>query len=47
MMRKLRKLADLIGQTVEHHIHEAITEFVTKRETEGRIKRKIIRFPER
>lgn len=47
MMRKLRKLADRTGGTVEYHIHEAIAQFVTKHETEGQIERKIIRFPKR
>ena len=34
MMRKLRKLADLTGWTVEDLIHEGILEFVAKHEAE-------------
>lgn len=45
MMRKLRKLADRTGWTVEHLIHEGILEFVAKHEAEKKLETKIIRFP--
>ena len=45
MMRKLRKLADLTGWTVEDLIHEGILEFVAKHEAEKELETKIIRFP--
>jgi len=45
MMRKLRKLADLTGWTVENLIHEGILKFVAKREAERELETKIIRFP--
>jgi hypothetical protein len=41
MMRKLRKLADLTGWTVEELIHEGILQFAAKCKAET----KIIRFP--
>jgi hypothetical protein len=43
-MRKLRKLADRTGWSVEDLIHEGILEFMAKREAEGELKSKIIRF---
>jgi hypothetical protein len=43
MMRKLRKLADLTGWTVEDLIQEGILQFVAKCEVET----KIIRLPMR
>ncbi len=47
MMRKLRKLADLTGWTVEDLIHEGILKFVAKQEAEQELETKIIRFPTR
>jgi hypothetical protein len=47
MMRKLRKLADLTGWTVEDLIHEGILKFVAKQEAEEELETKIIRFPTR
>jgi hypothetical protein len=44
MMRKLRKLADLTGWTVEDLIHEGILTFVVKCEAERELETKIIRF---
>jgi hypothetical protein len=43
MMRKLRKLADLTGWTVEDLIHEGILSFVAAKELET----KVIRLPTR
>jgi ribbon-helix-helix CopG family protein len=45
MMRKLRKLADRTGLTVEHHIHEAIAQFVATHEAENELEMKIVSFP--
>jgi hypothetical protein len=45
MMRKLRKLADRTGWTVEDLIHEGILEFVTTHEHEKELEAKIIQFP--
>jgi hypothetical protein len=45
LMRKLRKLADRTGSTVEDLIHEGILEFVAKHEAEKELETKIIRFP--
>ena len=45
MMRKLRKVADRTGWTVEDLIHEGILEFVAKHEAEKELETKIIRFP--
>jgi hypothetical protein len=45
LMRKLRKLADLTGWTVEDLIHEGILKSVTKHEAEKELETKIIRFP--
>src|SRR5262245_38814739 len=47
LMRKLRKLADGTGSTVEDLIHEGILEFVTKCQAEKELKTKIIRLPVR
>jgi hypothetical protein len=47
IMRKLRKLADRTGWTVEDLIHEGILEFVVKHEAEKELETKIIRFPTR
>ena len=44
MMRKLRKLADRTGWTVEDLIHERILEFMAKCEAERELESKIIRF---
>ena len=45
IMRKLRKLADRSGWTVEVLIHEGVLEFVTKPEAEDELEAKVIRFP--
>ena len=45
IMRKLRKLADRTGWTVEDLIHEGILEFMAKHEGEKELETKIIRFP--
>ena len=45
IMRKLRKLADLTGWTVEDLIHEGILQLVAKHEAERELETKIIRFP--
>jgi hypothetical protein len=45
MIRKLRKLADLTGWTVEDLIDQGILQLVVKREAERELKTKIIRFP--
>ena len=45
MMRKLRKLADQTGSTVEDLIHEGILEFVAKFEAERELETKVVRFP--
>jgi hypothetical protein len=45
MMRKLRKLADLTGWTVEDLIHQGILKLVTEHEAEKELETKIIRFP--
>jgi hypothetical protein len=47
MIRKLRKLADLTGWTVEDLIDQGILQLVVKREAERELKTKIIRFPKR
>jgi hypothetical protein len=47
IMRKLRKLADRTGWTVEDLIHEGILETATKHEAEKELERKIILFPTR
>jgi hypothetical protein len=47
MLRKLRKLADRTGWTVEDLIHEGILEFVAKYEAEKELETKIIPFPTR
>ena len=47
MMRKLRKLADQTGCTVEYHIREAISHFVAKLEAENELENKIVNFPKR
>jgi hypothetical protein len=44
-MRKLRKLADLTGWTVEDLIQEGILQFVAKHDAERELETKIIRFP--
>jgi hypothetical protein len=44
-MRKLRKLADLTGWTVEDLIHEGILKVVAKHEAEKELETKIVRFP--
>jgi hypothetical protein len=45
MMRKLRKLANQTGSTVEDLIHEGILEFVAKSEAERELEAKVVRFP--
>ena len=45
MMRRLRKLANLRGGSVEDIIHEALEQFVSKCEAERELETKIIRFP--
>jgi hypothetical protein len=45
IMRKLRKLEDRTGWTVEDLIHEGVLEFVTEHEAEAELEAKIIRFP--
>ena len=45
LMRKLRKLANLTGWTVEDLIQEGILQFVAKHEAERGLETKIIRFP--
>ena len=46
MMRKLRKLADRSGLTVEGYIREAIAQFVANHSAEEDLERKIISFRE-
>jgi hypothetical protein len=43
-MRKLRKLADRTGWTVEDLMHEGILKFVVKHEAEKELETKVIRF---
>ena len=45
MMVTLRLLADRTGKTVEHHINQAIAEFVERCQAEGELATKIIPFP--
>jgi hypothetical protein len=45
MMRKLRKLADRTGWTVEDLIHEGVLEFVAKHRAERELETKTIKFP--
>jgi hypothetical protein len=45
IMRKLRKLADRTGATVEDLIREGFLEFVAKQEVEIDLETKIVRFP--
>ena len=47
MMRKLRKLADRTGWTVEDLIHEGILEFVAGCQAEKELETKIIQLPRR
>jgi hypothetical protein len=47
MMRKLRKLADRTGWTVEDLIHEGILEFVARCQAEKELETKIIQLPRR
>ena len=47
LMKKLRKLADRTGSTVEDLIHEGILEFVTKRQAEKELGTKIIHLQRR
>ena len=44
-MRKLRKLADRTGWTVEDLIHAGILEIVTKHQAEKELEGKIVPFP--
>jgi hypothetical protein len=47
MMRKLRKLANRTGSTVEDLIHEGILGFVAKCQAEKELETKIIQLPMR
>ena len=47
LMKKLRKLANRTGSTVEDLIHEGILEFVTKCQAEKELETKIIQLPSR
>jgi hypothetical protein len=47
IIRKLRKLADRTGWTVEDLMHEGILKFLVKHEAEKELETKIIRFPTR
>jgi hypothetical protein len=47
MMKKLRKLADRTGCTVERCIREGFADFVTRHAAEEELERKIIRLPKR
>ena len=47
LMRKLRKLADLTGSTVEDLMYEGILKSVTKCQVENELETKIIQFPAR
>jgi metal-dependent amidase/aminoacylase/carboxypeptidase family protein len=47
MMRKLRRLADRTGCTVEYHIHEAIVQFVAEQKAERELENKIVSFAKR
>jgi hypothetical protein len=44
-MRNLRKLADRKGSSVEQVIREAVNQWLSQCEVEGKLKKKIIRFP--
>jgi predicted transcriptional regulator len=46
-MRRLRKLADQRGSSVEKLIHEAIEQWVALCEAERELETKVIRFPKR
>ena len=45
ILRKLRKLADQTGSSVEDLIHKGILEFVAKSEAERELHTKVVRFP--
>jgi hypothetical protein len=45
LMRKLRKLADWTGSTVEDLMHEGILEFVAKCQAKKELQTKIIQLP--
>jgi len=45
LMRKLRRLADRTGSTVEDLIHEGILEFVAQCQAEAQLDAKLIAFP--
>jgi len=47
LMRKLRKLADLTGASVEDLIHEGILDFVAKSHAKEELETKIIQLPMR
>jgi Ribbon-helix-helix protein, copG family len=47
MMRRLRKLADRRGRSVEGLIREALEQWVAKCEAEPELETKIVRFPKR
>jgi hypothetical protein len=47
MMRRLRKLANQSGQSVEGLIREALGQWVAQCETERELEMKIVRFPKR
>lgn len=45
MMRRLRKLANRRGGSVEHLIHEALEQWAVQCQAERELEAKIIRFP--
>ena len=47
LLRKLRKLADRTGSSVEDLIHEGILEFMVKCQAKKELETKIIRLPMR
>jgi len=47
MMRRLRKLANRKGGSVEDVIHEALDQFMAECEADRELEAKIIRFPKR
>jgi hypothetical protein len=47
MMRRLRKLANQSGQSVEGLIREALGQWVAKCEAGRELETKIVRFPKR
>ena len=45
MMRKFRRIADWSGWTVADHLHQAMEDYIAKREAEKQLQAKIIIFP--